>query len=207
MPGVRRPDLAELMKRRRSIRKYRRKAVPRPALLRVLKAGFYAPSGADRAGYQFVVVQDAGIKAQIRASCEAADAEWHRQAAPWLKAWLKKKGITPQKPFLEDAPCLICVFGDNRAPYWLGSTWLAVAYMLLAAEREGLATLTYTPGKSRFLQRLLKVKSNMIPITILPIGYADEKISPKQIRAGTRVYFDQATPGRAVALTRTKGAR
>lgn len=207
MPKARTPELAVLMKRRRSIRRFRRKAVPRAALLRVLKAGFYSPSGADRAGYEFVVVQDPALKAKIRASCEAADVEWHRNAAPWLKAWLKKKGITPQKPFLEDAPSLICVFGDNRAPYWLGSTWLAVAYMLLAAEREGLATLTYTPGKSRFLQKLLKVKSNMIPITILPIGYADEKIPPKRIRPGTRVYIDQATPGRAVRLDSTGGRR
>jgi nitroreductase len=179
------------MQRRRSIRKYKTKKVPKAALLRVLKAGFYAPSGADRSGYEFVVVQDPELKSRIRGSCEAADAEWHRTAAPWLRAWLKKKGITPEKPFLEDAPYLICVFGDNKAPYWLGSTWLGVAYMLLAAEKEGLATLTYTPGKSRFLQKLLGVKSNHVPITILPLGYADEELPAKRIKPGTRVYMDR----------------
>ena len=188
------------MKRRRSIRKYQTRKVSRAALQRVLKAGFYAPSGADRSGYEFVVVQDPELKANIRKNCEAADAEWHRNAAPWLKKWLKKKGITPVKPFLEDAPYLICVFGDNTAPYWLGSTWLAVAYMLLAAETEGLATLTYTPGKSRFLQRLLNVKPNHVPITVLPLGFADQKLPAKKIKPGTRIYMDRMDRKSAVKL-------
>lgn len=169
-------------------------------LKRVLKAAYYAPSGADRSGYQLVVVGDAGVKAQIRKSCEAADANWHSNATPWLKKWLKMKGITPIKPFLDDAPYLICVFGDNTSPYWLGSTWLGVAYMLLAAEREGLATLTYTPGKSRFLQKLLQVKSHMIPIVILPIGFADERIPAKAVKPGTMVYFDRVSRKTGVDL-------
>jgi len=194
------PALVTLMKRRRSIRKYQSRRVPKAALMRVLRAAHYAPSGADRSGFQFVVVQNAELKAKIRKSCEAADAEWHRRAAPWLKKWLKNKGITPQKPFLDDAPYLICVFGDNTSPYWLGSTWLAVAYLLLAAEREGLATLTYTPGKSRFLQKLLNLKSNLVPITILPIGYPDEKLPAKKIKRGTKFYFDTVSPRNAVKL-------
>ncbi len=198
-PATHRP-LVTLMTQRRSIRRFQTRRVPRAALLRVLRAAHYAPSGADRSGFQFVVVQEAELKAKIRSSCEAADAEWHRQAAPWLKAWLKRKGITPQKPFLEGAPYLICVFGDNTVPYWLGSTWLGVAYLLLAAEREGLATLTYTPGKSRFLQKLLNVKPNMIPIAILPIGYADERLPAKTIKRGTKFYFDTVSPRNAVRL-------
>lgn len=192
--------LPRLMAKRRSIRKYQTRAVPRGSLMRVLKSAYYAPSGADRSGYELVVVSDPELKRQIRTQCEMADAEWHRQAAPWLKVWLKKKGITPEKPFLEDAPHLICVFGDNKAPYWLGSTWLAVAYMLLAAERERLATLTYTPGKSKFLQKLLNLKSNFVPVTILPLGYAAEHVPAKRIKPGTRVYIDRVGAQRALKL-------
>jgi iodotyrosine deiodinase len=194
------PTLDRLMKGRRSIRKYLRKRISKAMLTRVLKAAYYAPSGADRSGYHLVVVGDVDLKAKIRKSCEAADAAWHDNATPWLKKWLKMKGITPIKPFLEDAPYLICVFGDNTSPYWLGSTWLGVAYMLLAAEREGLATLTYTPGKSRFLQKLLNVKSHMIPIVILPIGFPDEQIPAKKIKPGTIVYFDRMTKKNGVDL-------
>jgi len=194
------PSLAHLMATRRSIRKYQTRPVPKARLARILKAAYFAPSGADRSGYELVIVSDPELRRQIRARCEIADAEWHRNAAPWLKAWLKKKGITPEKPFLEDAPYLICVFGDNKAPYWLGSTWLAVAYMLLAAEREGLATLTYTPGKSKFLQKLLNVKSNLVPVTILPLGYAAERLPAKRIKPGTRVYLDRVDARRALKL-------
>jgi len=188
------------MAKRRSTRKYKTRAVPKASLKRILQAAYFAPSGADRSGYELVVVSDPQLKRQIRAQCEVADAEWHRNAAPWLKAWLKKKGITPEKPFLEDAPHLVCVFGDNKAPYWLGSTWLAVAYMLLAAEREGLATLTYTPGKSKFLQKLLNLKSNFVPVTILPLGYAAERIPAKRVKPGTKVYLDRVAPRNALKL-------
>ncbi len=194
------PTLERLMKGRRSIRKYLRKRISKAMLTRVLKAAYYAPSGADRSGYQLVVVGDPKIKSEIRESCEAADATWHSNATPWLKKWLKMKGITHIKPFLDDAPYLICVFGDNTTPYWLGSTWLGVAYMLLAAEREGLATLTYTPGKSRFLQKLLNVKSHMMPIVILPIGFADERIPAKRIKRGTIVYFDRVSKKQGMDL-------
>lgn len=194
------PSLVRLMARRRSVRKYKTQPVDKRALMRVMRAPFLAPSGADRSGYSFVLVNDSGLKRRIREACEAADADWHRNAAPWLKAWLKKKGITPEKPFLEDAPYLICVFGDNTAPYWLGSTWLAVAYLILAAEREGLATLTYTPGKSRFLQSLLKMDANMVPITILPIGYAAERIPAKSIKLGTRIFLNRYDSEHAVPL-------
>lgn len=186
------PRLVRLMSKRRSIRAFKSKPFSRHVLKRVLKAAFYAPSGADRSGYEMIVVDDPEVKRQIRAQCEVADTQWHRNAPVKIQRWLKKKGITPEKPFLEDAPYLICVFGDNTAPYWLGSTWLAVAYLLLAAEREGLATLTYTPGKVRFLQKLLGVKPNLVPLVVLPIGYADEKQPMKKIKPDTRVYFNRA---------------
>jgi len=183
--------LPRLMARRRSMRKFKARSFSKLVLKRVLKAAYYAPSGADRSGYEMVVVTDPEIKRKIRAQCEAADAEWHCNAPAKIRRWLKMKGITPVKPFLENAPYLICVFGDNSAPYWLGSTWLAVAYLLLAAEREGLATLTYTPGKVRFLQKLLGVKPNLIPLVVLPIGYADERLPMKKIKPGTQVYFNR----------------
>lgn len=183
--------LPKLMSQRRSIRKFRSDPVPRAVLKRVLTAPFLAPSGADRSGYTFVVVDDPGLKRRIRAVCEMADAEWHRNAPLKLQRWLKRKGIKPIKPFLEDAPHLICVFGDNTAPYWVGSTWLAVAYLILAAQREGLATLTYTPGKTRFLQRMLNVRRNLVPLAIIPLGYAAERIPAKKVKTGTKVYFNR----------------
>jgi nitroreductase len=75
-----------------------------------------------------------------------------------------------------------------------------VAYMLLAAEREGLATLTYTPGKSKFLQKLLNLESNFVPVTILPLGYAAERLPKKRVKPGTRVFIDRVDARRALKL-------
>ena len=67
----------------------------------------------------------------------------------------KNKNISLEKNFLVDAPFLVVVAGESDKPHWLESTWVSIAYMILAAENEGLASLTYTPAEMDFLKDLL----------------------------------------------------
>jgi nitroreductase len=73
---------------------------------------------------------------------------------------------------LENAPYLICIFGNPNQPYHKESLWLAAGWMLLASEEMGLSTLTYTPEDMSFLKRLLEVNDPYTPELIIPIGYA-----------------------------------
>ena len=84
---------------------------------------------------------------------------------------MKKKKISLKKSFLVDAPFLVVVAGETDKPYWLESTWISIAYMILAAENEGLATLTYTPADTNFLHDLLKLPKTLEPVVIIPVGY------------------------------------
>ncbi len=77
-------------------------------------------------------------------------------------------------------------------PYWLESTWISIAYIILATEEEGLATLTYTPGQMKFLIPLLDLPEVYEPVVILPIGYPDE--SPTKINNDdkkTQIFFNK----------------
>jgi len=167
-------DLADLHQRRRSIRKYTNDPVPREALDRILEAGRWAPSGANRQPWLFVVVEDPEAKGEIRRHAEAADAKWHARAPHWLKSFFEHYEITPKKEFLTDAPFLIVVFGERGYPYWRESTWLAIGQMATAATAEGLGTLTYTPGTTGYLNRILSIEEGFVPLAILPIGRAAE---------------------------------
>ena len=71
-----------------------------------------------------------------------------------------------------DAPYLIVVAGETDKPYWLESTWISISYMILAAENEGLGTLTYTPAETDFLNDLLELPKNFTSVVIIPVGYA-----------------------------------
>lgn len=166
--------IQDIMKRRRSIRRFKRDKFAIENLYSIVNAGLLAPSGANQNPYIFVLIDDAQLKKEIRKECELADKGFHEESPTWLKEWFAKKYITPEKQFLTDAPFLIVIAGNTTMPYWLESTWISIAYILLAAEEKGLGTLTYTPGKLDFLIPLLLLPEVYEPVVILPIGYQDE---------------------------------
>lgn len=55
------------------------------------------------------------------------------------------KQIFLEKNFLVDAPYLIVVAVETNKFYWIESTSLSVAWVILAAENEGFVILTFTP--------------------------------------------------------------
>jgi nitroreductase len=165
-------DLYELMKNRRSTREFLNKKVPEEKLNLILKAGRLAPSGADQKPYVCIAVDDMALKKEIKQYCEDADKRYYDTSEEWFKKWMEKKNISLEKKFLVDAPYLIVVAGETGKPYWLESTWMSIAYMILAAENEGLDTLTYTPAETDFIKDLLELPEKFVPVTIIPIGYA-----------------------------------
>ncbi len=127
----------------------------------------------------YILVTDSKLKQEIRKEAETVEKSFHCKAAKSLKNWFKKQGITPQKSFLTEAPSLIVVSGYTKAPYWLESTWLSIAYILLQAASQGFGTLTYTPSDIHFLKKMLKIPKDYEPLVIIPIGYPAEKPSPE----------------------------
>ena len=165
-------DLYELMKNRRSTRDFLNKEFSEEKLNLVLKAGQLAPSGADQKPYVYIVVDDMALKKEIKQYCEDADKRSYDNSKEWFKKWMKGKDISLKKDFLVDAPYLVVVAGETDKPYWLESTWISISYMILAAEAEGLGTLTYTPSETDFLNDILELPKKLTPVVIIPVGYA-----------------------------------
>ncbi len=173
-------DFPALARRRISVRHYLDRPVPRERVERILEAARWAPSGANRQPWLFVAVGNAEAKAEIRRHCEAADERWHANAPGWMKSFFADYEILPVKEFLTTAPWLLCVFGRRGNPYWKESTWIAIAHILLGAAAEGLDSLPYTPGQTRYLNRILGVPAEFLPQAVLPLGYADPKRRPRR---------------------------
>lgn len=171
--------LLQLIKKRRSIRKYRKDVVSLERIYNVLQAGRYAPSGANLQPWIYIVVTDNDLKGRIRKEAEEIERNFHKSAPIQLKRWLKKQKITPEKSFLTEAPALVVVAGLTKAPYWLESTWVSIAYILLFVESQNLGTLTYTPPETVFLNRLLGIPDDYHTVAILPIGHPAESPSPE----------------------------
>jgi len=170
-------ELLDLMKSRRSIRKYKKKPVPLEKVYKIMEAGRCAPSGANLQPWIYILVTDDKLKKEIRKEAERVERNFHKMAPSQLKKWFKEQKITPEKSFLTEAPTLIVVAGFTKAPYWLESTWISIAYILLYAENQSLGTLTYTPSEVTFLNKLLNIPEDYRPVAILPIGHPAERPS------------------------------
>ncbi|MBT8087425.1 MAG: nitroreductase family protein [Gammaproteobacteria bacterium] len=178
------------VRRRRSVRDFSERPVPRDIIETALKAAGTAPSGANLQPWHMVVVNGAETKKKIRAAAEAEEREFyaHRASEEWLAA-LEPLGTDDSKPFLETAPCLIAIFmqkfgqlPDGRKVkhyYPVESTGLATGILITALHHAGLATLTHTPSPMKFLNEILGRPSNERPFLLLVVGYpADDARVP-----------------------------
>ena len=171
--------------RRRTVREFSNRPVPRDIIEMALKAAGTAPSGANLQPWHFVVVSGAETKKKIRVSAEIEEREFyeHRASAEWLAA-LAPLGTDSNKPFLETAPFLIAVFlqkfgklPDGRRVkhyYPVESTGLATGILVTALHQAGLATLTHTPSPMKFLNEILDRPKSERPFLLLVVGYPAE---------------------------------
>ena len=175
--------LADL-KRRRTVREFSDRPVPREIIENCIRTAMTAPSGANMQPWHFVVVQDQQIKRQIRAAAEQVEREFYagRASDEWLAA-LQPLGTDEHKPFLEIAPYLIVIFaqlhgvGNEGEPvkhYYVNeSVGIATGMLITAIHHAGLASLTHTPAPMRFLNQVFKRPSRERPYLILAVGYPD----------------------------------
>ena len=158
---------------RSSCRQYGSDPVPESVLHEMLEAGRQAPSGANQQPWRLVVIQDSKTRQDVRRICEEAEAHYHAHLKGPLQAWLAEHEISPEKVFLSEAPALIAVFYDPKAPYAVPSVWIAISFMMLAAQDAGYATLPYTPPGPR-LHELLGVDERLNLACVLPVGVCQE---------------------------------
>jgi nitroreductase len=168
--------------RRRTVRDFESRPVPREVIEHCLRAAGTAPSGANQQPWFFCVITDPGRKRRIREAAEAEERAFYGGRAPqeWLDA-LSPLGTDPEKPFLEEAPVLIAIFaqkwgvradGSRFSHYYVPeSVGIATGFLIAALHHAGLATLTHTPSPMGFLSELCGRPANEKPVILLVVGY------------------------------------
>lgn len=179
--------------RRRTVRQFSDRPVPREIIAACIEAAGTAPSGAHQQPWHFVVISDPGLKQAIRVAAERAEAEFYATApADWLAA-LAPLGTDEHKPYLETAPYLIAVFaerygvrpdGGRQTHYYvMESVGIATGFLLTALHHAGLVSLTHTPSPMGFLSRLLGRPANERPVMLVVAGYpAEGAVVPNLVR-------------------------
>jgi nitroreductase len=173
------------LRRRRTVREFSDRPVPREIIENCLRAAGTAPSGANQQPWHFVLVSDPAVKRQIREGAEAEERAFYRERASeeWLEA-LAPLGTDEHKPFLEIAPYLIAIFAQNyglgpngekiKHYYATESVGIATGLLITAIHHAGLVSLTHTPSPMNFLNKILNRPANERPFLILVVGYPQE---------------------------------
>ncbi len=172
----------EDMGRRRTVRDFSPRPVPREIIELALRTAGTAPNGANLQPWHFAVISDPAVKRRVRAAAEMEEREFYEHKAPraWLEA-LAPLGTNARKPFLEMAPWLIAVFAVNsfadaggaQQPtyYAKESTGIACGFLIAALHHAGLATLTHTPSPMNFLNEICGRPAHEKPFLLLVVGY------------------------------------
>ena len=171
--------------RRRTVRQFSNRPVPREVIEDCLQIAGSAPSGANLQPWHFVVVSDLEVKRQIREAAEKEEYLFYHERAPkeWLEA-LAPLGTDEHKPYLEAAPYLIAVFARPygltpngrkvKNYYVMESVGIATGMLISAVHLAGLVSLTHTPNPMGFLNRILDRPAQEKAFLLLVVGYPAE---------------------------------
>jgi len=143
----------EVLKTRRSIRKYKSTPVPKEKIVQILEAARIAPSAGHRQPWHFIVVED---KENIK---KLAKSDWAAKA-----------------------PVMIVGLADQEAsPGWcLNDLGIAFEHIILAATNLGLGTCWMgQSNREDLVKDLLDIPDRFRVIALTPLGEPDETPSPK----------------------------
>lgn len=170
------------MRRRRTVRDFDSRPVPREVIEDCLLAAGTAPSGANQQPWFFALITDAGRKRRIREAAEVEERAFYSGRAPqeWIEA-LAPLGTDQDKPFLEEASLLIAIFsqkyglradGSRFSHYYVPeSVGIATGMLITALHHAGLVALTHTPSPMGFLNEICERPSSEKPVILLVVGY------------------------------------
>jgi len=167
-------DVLEAQKTRRSIRKYQQRPVEKEKVDKILEAAMQGPSAMNERPWHFVVITDKATLSEI----------------PKVSAYAQ---------MLPDAPLAIVVCGDTlleKLPeMWVQDCCIASANIVLAAHALGLGavwTAAYPlPGRAEGIQKILGLPKNVIPLSVIPIGYPAEQKPAVERFDKSRVHKDK----------------
>ncbi len=161
-------DLLQLIKNRRSIRKWTSKPVEPYKIRQILLAGLYAPSAANTQAVQLLSISNGDA---LRVLCQNTSI-WFKNSQPAHAILVlydtEKAGTLKLKSW------------QNRF-IWQDSA-CSMQNMMIAAEALGLKSCfcSANPEKGNRIKKLLKLKSSYIVGAILFLGYSEQTINERK---------------------------
>jgi len=179
-------QVIEVILKRRSVRKYEDRPVPRELLEQIVECGRYAATGIGLQPWHFTVVTDRKVLDRISAA-NAAIMLADPNTPPMLLHDINAGGYDS----FRGAPCAVLMAGESGSPFADVDCANAVENMALAAESLGLNSCylaSFKPSllgeEGAALRAELGIPEGYVPNLALAIGYGAESPEAKPRREG-----------------------
>ncbi|HQG40040.1 MAG TPA: nitroreductase family protein [Spirochaetales bacterium] len=173
-------DLLELIKERRSIRKYQEKQIPLADLETIVEAGLYAPNAGGGQRSKIVAIQNRILTEELG----------RRNIAHFNRANLAGSYVSSDQPSVIDdptiksgfygAPTVCAIFSPKNFLYSIPDAFCCAENMVLEASALGIASCIVARGEETFdnefgemLMQKWEIPSTMIARCFVLLGYCE----------------------------------
>jgi nitroreductase len=168
-----RKSILDVMKKRRSTRKYKKENVSKDLLLQLIEAAIWAPSGSNVQPWYFIIVDDANMVEQVNVF------------SPGL---------------LGGPPSIILICSDRKRAFEKAGTLgrdelcvmdisMAAQNIMLLAEEIGLSTCPVKSFNKRAISKILNLPDYVSADLIISVGYSGKITSAPKRRIVKEVTF------------------
>ena len=168
-------EISQVIRDRRSIRKYKDTPVEREKIEQVLNAARLAPSWKNLQCWRFLVLTDAAARASLLAAFPEDN---------------------PGKKAISAAPAVIVVCADpaqsaveNGIEYYIADAAAAFENLCLAALELGLGTCWMGMYDEGVLRERLGIPAGIRVIGVTPLGYPDQEPRPRPRKELTEIAY------------------
>lgn len=168
-------EILEIIKKRRSIRKFQKKEIPGKIIKELVEALIWAPSAGNLQSRKFYFILNQNVKEKI---AEAAFDQNSIAEAPLIIIGCTDSDISKQYG------------GRGKDLYSICDVAAAVQNFMLLAYDRGLGTVWVGKFEEKEVSKTLALPENLRPIVIVPIGYPAEKpITPDRVKKDKAIKF------------------
>ena len=170
-------DIYEAMEKRRTIRIFKKRATEEQ-LRKIILAGSKAPSAGNRQSWEFIMIDDlkiidqlGEIKYQLNRKFSPGPGETQKE--------VEERALNQKKWFQNASVIAVCTRSGD-----VGTGWLAVENMSLAAVAEGLSSniITYWDEGKKEVEKILGLPEDYELTCVLKIGVAEVEVTPPKRR-------------------------
>lgn len=152
-------EFYEVIKKRKSVRKYRQDPIPEDVLNRILEAGRIAPSAKNIQPWKFVIIKDPEKKKKVAEACRG-------------------------QHWIADADVIVCGCALEKIAWGRMGGYMssfavdlaiAMDHIILASANEGLGTCWIGAFEEKKVKEILGIPDDVRVVALTPIGFPAEE--------------------------------